>query len=59
LIEQFRTTLEERGISDRVHVLGSSHLGGHRFAGTLVIYPGANWARHFALQSPLTSEAML
>jgi hypothetical protein len=39
LIQQFKETLEQRKI-DNVHVFATSHIGGHRFAGTLIMYPG-------------------
>jgi hypothetical protein len=28
---------------EKVAVLGSSHIGGHVFAGTLIVYPSADW----------------
>jgi hypothetical protein len=43
LITQFNTALAERGLNDQVTVRGSSHIGGHRFAGNVLIYPGGDW----------------
>lgn len=34
--------IAERGLED-VHVHRSSHVGGHRFAGNVLIYPGGAW----------------
>jgi hypothetical protein len=40
LINAFRDYLSSGGISgDRIAVFGSSHIGGHEFAGTLIVYP--------------------
>jgi hypothetical protein len=44
VIEEFRAVLAERGIPEStVTVRSSSHLGGHKFAGVLVVYPHADW----------------
>lgn len=43
LIEQFKTVLADHGLTDRVTVRGTSHVGGHRFAGNVLIYPGGDW----------------
>jgi hypothetical protein len=34
--------LSSRSIAD-VAVAGSSHIGGHKFAGVLVVYPEGDW----------------
>jgi len=44
VIEVLKTAMSERGISENdLCVLPSSHIGGHEFAGTLIVYPEANW----------------
>lgn len=43
LIMRFRRELAERGIDADVHVRATSHVGGHRFAGNVLIYPGGEW----------------
>jgi (2Fe-2S) ferredoxin len=43
LIERFTAALRERGLASTVTVQGSSHVGGHRFAGNVLIYPGGDW----------------
>lgn len=43
LIMRFRRELTRRGIDGDVHVRATSHVGGHRFAGNVLIYPGGNW----------------
>jgi hypothetical protein len=44
VIEEFRALLTGRGILEStVTVRTSSHLGGHKFAGVLVVYPQADW----------------
>lgn len=39
----FQRTLANLGLTDKVDVWQSSHLGGHRFAGVVVCYPSGNW----------------
>jgi (2Fe-2S) ferredoxin len=41
LMDQFRETLQQRNITN-VHVFSTSHIGGHRFAGTIIMYPGGD-----------------
>lgn len=43
LVEAFVAGLESRGLSDRVSVRQVSHVGGHKFAGNVLIYPGGDW----------------
>lgn len=44
VVEEMTSELRKRGISDRqVAVRRSSHFGGHRFAGVLIIYPQGDW----------------
>lgn len=42
LVEAFREAARERGYGD-VTVHASSHVGGHRFAGNVLVYPGGAW----------------
>jgi len=43
LIEHFAAVLRERGLASTVTVQGTSHVGGHRFAGNVLIYPDGDW----------------
>jgi (2Fe-2S) ferredoxin len=43
LIEGFRAALEARGLAQEVAVRATSHVGGHRYAGNVLIYPGGDW----------------
>lgn len=44
IIEEFRSQLLERSINnDSITVAGSSHIGGHKYAGVLVVYPSGDW----------------
>ena len=44
IIEEFRSQLLERSINnDSITVAGSSHVGGHKYAGVLVVYPSGDW----------------
>lgn len=39
----FQRNLVDLGLTDKVDVWRSSHLGGHHFAGIVVCYPSGNW----------------
>jgi (2Fe-2S) ferredoxin len=44
IIEEMKNQLLERSISnDSITVAGSSHIGGHKYAGVLVVYPSGDW----------------
>lgn len=44
VIEELRAALRERGLDERdVCVRGSTHLGGHEWAGVVVVYPQCDW----------------
>ncbi|HEX9922388.1 MAG TPA: sucrase/ferredoxin-like family protein [Anaerolineae bacterium] len=43
LIERFKALLADHHLADQVAVYGTSHVGGHRFAGNVVIYPDGCW----------------
>ena len=43
LVERFQIELESRGLLEKVAVRRSSHVGGHRYAGNVLIYPGGDW----------------
>lgn len=43
-MEELQNLLEQRNVPEtEVKVLGSSHLGGHKYAGVVVVYPEAEW----------------
>lgn len=44
VIAEMRKRLQEESVPpETVSVHGSSHIGGHAFAGTLVVYPSSDW----------------
>lgn len=43
LVERFRAELETRALSEQIRVSKVSHLGGHAYAGNVLIYPGGHW----------------
>ncbi|CAM9451383.1 unnamed protein product, partial [Laminaria digitata] len=44
VLEEMAKELECRGVGgDKIALRGSSHFGGHRFAGVLIIYPQGDW----------------
>jgi hypothetical protein len=43
LVDRFRAELETRMLSEQIHVRKVSHLGGHAYAGNVLIYPGGHW----------------
>lgn len=49
LIMRIRRALDERGIDGDVQVHATSHVGGHRFAGNVLVYPGGHWYGYVTL----------
>lgn len=43
ILKEFNRILTERNLLDQIELFGCSHLGGHKFAGTMVIYPAGIW----------------
>jgi len=43
ILEQIQTVVDKRNLHDKIKVLGSSHLGGHKYAGVITIYPIGDW----------------
>eukprot|EP01102_Stenamoeba_stenopodia_P002170 TRINITY_DN1194_c0_g1_i1.p1 TRINITY_DN1194_c0_g1~~TRINITY_DN1194_c0_g1_i1.p1 ORF type:complete len:295 (-),score=80.99 TRINITY_DN1194_c0_g1_i1:130-972(-) len=44
LVSKLRDLIEERGITDQeIAVRSSSHLGGHKYAAVLTVYPSGEW----------------
>ena len=43
LVRSLSEEVEKRGLSDTIRVYRTSHVGGHRFAGNVLIYPGGDW----------------
>jgi hypothetical protein len=43
LVAGFGAALGARGLEDRVAVRQSSHVGGHKYAGNVQLYPGGDW----------------
>ncbi len=43
LVEAFHTALAGRNLADNISLCRTSHVGGHRFAGNVLIYPGGDW----------------
>mmetsp|Transcript_8836 Transcript_8836/g.10994 ORF Transcript_8836/g.10994 Transcript_8836/m.10994 type:complete len:327 (-) Transcript_8836:137-1117(-) len=44
IIDKFLAVLKEKGIDENeVCVRASSHIGGHTYAGTLIVYPEGDW----------------
>jgi hypothetical protein len=43
LVEEFTMALKAHNLTDRVVVRRTSHVGGHKFAGNVLIYPEGDW----------------
>ncbi|ORX92139.1 hypothetical protein K493DRAFT_263779 [Basidiobolus meristosporus CBS 931.73] len=43
LVEEFLRVVKEKGIEEKVEILMVSHIGGHKFAGNVIIYPVGVW----------------
>ena len=58
MIEQLRQGVVNRGIPKGIiAVKGSSHIGGHEFAGTAIVYPHGDW--YGRLASKTSTEELL
>ncbi|KAJ3186854.1 hypothetical protein HK101_009464 [Irineochytrium annulatum] len=38
LMDEFKRVVEEKGLAGKVHCYGVSHIGGHKFAGNIIVY---------------------
>jgi hypothetical protein len=43
LLEAFATALAGHDLAEKVAVRGTSHVGGHKYAGNVLIYPHGDW----------------
>lgn len=43
LVERFQDELARRGLAESVALRRSSHVGGHAYAGNVLIYPAGDW----------------
>src|SRR4051794_20151456 len=43
LADEFENEITLKKLQHEVHVLKTSHYGGHKFAGNVIIYPGGDW----------------
>jgi len=43
LVEEFQRTLKAKGLENQVLISQVSHIGGHKYAGNVIIYPGGVW----------------
>jgi len=43
LVEAFEAVLAAQQLTDNIVVCGSSHVGGHMFAGNVLVYPTGDW----------------
>lgn len=50
LFAAFESALAAHLLTDSVTLRGSSHVGGHKFAGNVLIYPGGDWYGYVAPQ---------
>ncbi|GAP63826.1 hypothetical protein ARMA_2249 [Ardenticatena maritima] len=56
LVDRFWEVLDREGLSDRYRVVASSHLGGHKFAGNIIVYPSGDW---YGLVTPADVERIV
>lgn len=61
LYERFAAEIAARGLEGHVHLYRSSHVGGHRYAGNVLIYPTGDWYGYVtpAAVPVLVEEAVL
>lgn len=58
IIEAARALLAGKGESGRVKCTASTHIGGHEFAGTLIVYPVGNWFGHVSCKGSVLAEIL-
>jgi hypothetical protein len=49
LVDRFKAELENRMLTEQIRVRKVSHLGGHAYAGNVLIYPGGHWYGYVTL----------
>lgn len=58
LIDEIEKYVRETNRSDDVHTLKISHIGGHKFAGNVIVYPSGTWyGRVLTCHIPLLIDA--
>ncbi|KAL3901696.1 MAG: hypothetical protein SGCHY_000424 [Lobulomycetales sp.] len=43
LMKEFSKEFVQRGIESQIAVYGTSHVGGHKFAGNVILFPSGDW----------------
>ncbi|KAK5574414.1 hypothetical protein RB653_009689 [Dictyostelium firmibasis] len=43
LVDQLRDQINQRGLEKEIQVFGTSHVGGHKYAGNVLVFPPGNW----------------
>ncbi|EGC34571.1 hypothetical protein DICPUDRAFT_55714 [Dictyostelium purpureum] len=43
LVDQLKEEIKNKGLENDIQVFGTSHVGGHKYAGNLLIFPPGNW----------------
>lgn len=42
-MKEFSKEFVQRGIESQIAVYGTSHVGGHKFAGNVILFPSGDW----------------
>jgi len=48
VLQSYQEAVAKKGLSDKIHILGSSHIGGHKYAGVIIVYPSGDWYGYLA-----------
>ncbi|EFA80118.1 sucraseferredoxin-like family protein [Heterostelium album PN500] len=43
LVDQLKEEIERRGLSNEIKVYASTHVGGHKYAGNVLVFPAGHW----------------
>ncbi|KAN0008534.1 hypothetical protein ACTFIU_009258 [Dictyostelium citrinum] len=43
LVDQLKDQIKERSLEKEIQVFGTSHVGGHKYAGNVLVFPPGNW----------------
>ncbi|KAI0795008.1 Sucrase/ferredoxin-like-domain-containing protein [Abortiporus biennis] len=48
VFDTLRREVKARGLTEQVKVAGVGHVGGHKYAGNILVYPWGDWLAHIA-----------
>jgi len=43
VLDKFKEAITSRDLSHQIKILGTNHIGGHKYAGVIIVYPSGTW----------------